>query len=358
MKAVRVPNRDGQVAAMALCLAAVLSLAPGAVLARDRPAEDFARIDANGDGNLSREEWLRRGNFERLDANGDGFLSLDEMRGMYRGHDDTSYAWKDAAGAPAGEPDPEALAALIDGATIDKETLCAIGRFKQCDAATAAKHGLFETGLGPVFPEGADCPGVDDYYALDYAFKRSREVVHGGMDMPAKWGTPIIAAAAGTVVGVFEGADTARGREIVLRHSPEDTGLPFWIYTQYAHLDRMPGFRAGQRVKMGDILGPTGNSGVSGKTHKDVSDRRPAIHFAAFYSSSPRYAVERGIVIPENGYWMDPTALYRKAPPIDSTAMKALPDSEKGVPISVMFEDGKTSPADTKLIWPYLCKRM
>jgi hypothetical protein len=37
--------------------------------------------------------------------------------------------------------------------------------------------------------------------------------------------------------------------------------------------------------------------------------------------------------------------------------MKALPGGEKEVPISVMFEDGTTSPAGTKLVWPYTCKK-
>ncbi len=30
---------------------------------------------------------------------------------------------------------------------------------------------------------------------------------------------------------------------------------------------------------------------------------------------------------------------------------------EKRVPIPVMFEDGTLSPADTKLVWPYMCVR-
>lgn len=56
-----------------------------------------------------------------------------------------------------------------------------------------------------MFPENAICPGIDDTFALDYSFKRSKEVYHGGINMPARWGTPMIAAAAGTVVGKFMG---------------------------------------------------------------------------------------------------------------------------------------------------------
>ena len=41
----------------------------------------------------------------------------------------------------------------------------------------------------------------------------------------------------------------------------------------------------------------------------------------------------------------------------DSDSMKALPDADKQVPISGMLDDGETSPANTKIVWPYTCTR-
>ncbi len=108
---------------------------------------------------------------------------------------------------------------------------------------------------------------------------------------------------------------------------------------------------------MGEVLGPTGNSGLSGSGGKQSTSRRPAIHFAVFYSENPNYALIDEIMIPVGGRWMDPIALYRQKLPLDSGAMKALPDEEKGVATPIMFEDGMTSPAATKLVWPYTCKR-
>lgn len=43
--------------------------------------------------------------------------------------------------------------------------------------------------------------------------------------------------------------------------------------------------------------------------------------------------------------------------PLDSAAMKALPESEKSVPIAVMYEDGEVTPAAAKFVWPYMCRR-
>lgn len=115
---------------------------------------------------------------------------------------------------------------------------CAIGRWRSCDIQQAIDRGLFETGLSPAFPAQAQCRGIDEGYAISYAARRGREQYHGGIDMPAPWGTPMIAAAAGTVVAKYAGENSPRGIEIVLRHSPEDTGIPLWIYTQYAPAPR------------------------------------------------------------------------------------------------------------------------
>ena len=44
------------------------------------PAERFKKLDANGDGTLSRTEWPRRPEiFDKLDANKDGALTLTEL---------------------------------------------------------------------------------------------------------------------------------------------------------------------------------------------------------------------------------------------------------------------------------------
>ncbi len=168
----------------------------------------------------------------------------------------------------------------------------------------------------------------------------------------------MIAVADGMVVGKYRGEKSYRGMEIILRHGPKDTGLPVWIYTQYAHFDALPGLKVGQRVRMGEALGPTGNSGKQlEKIGRLNRSRRPAIHFAVMFSASEQYVALRRGIIPVHGRWMDPNALYREKPPFDSQAMKALPEAEKKIPVAIMFDDGTVYPEDTRIVWPYTCER-
>ncbi len=260
-----------------------------------------------------------------------------------------------AQGSP--EQSVEAAKGRTTMDAIDPVTRCAIGRFLKCDdMKLAVARGLFETGLHPKPPGNAKCRELDHWYGMDYTSMRTRESYHGGIDIPAPRGTPVIAAAAGTVVGKYRGEKTPRGIEIVLRHSPEDTGIPLWIYTEYTHFLEMPALEIGQRVHMGENLGPTGNSGI-GEKGGDGSKRRNLVHFGVMYSTSEQYADILNKIIPVEGHWMDPVALFRKKLPLDSASMKALPESEKQVPISIIFDDGEAFPANTKIVWPYTCAR-
>jgi hypothetical protein len=244
---------------------------------------------------------------------------------------------------------------LVDKGSIDPETSCAIGRWQRCDIQEAVKRGLFETGLSPRFPEQVKCPEIDETYAKSYTHKRPREMYHGGIDIPAPDGTPIIAAMGGEVVAVYDGKGSPRGIEVVIRHTPEDSGLPLWIYTQYTHFSEMLPLTVGKRIHMGDVLGPTGNTGISPFTGIQSKKRRPALHFGAFYSTKSEYADFGDRIIPVNGHWMDPLSLYRGKLPIDSTSLKALPEEEKKVSVSVMLENGIIIHSGAKALWPYVC---
>ena len=255
----------------------------------------------------------------------------------------------------------------VAGSALDQATRCGILRLPKCDKKFAVDRGFFETGLSTRFPENVKCHGkIDEWYAKDLSGRGPRvgEAHHGGIDIPAPFSTPIIAVAAGVVVAKYNAENSIRGIEIILRHSPEETGAPFWVYTQYTHLSEMPGLEIGQRVRMGERIGLTGNSGTGtiAAQAQGKKGARPALHFGVHYSTSGQYAEIRApfpfeAIVPVDGYWMDPVALFRKAPPFDSASMKALPDAEKQVSVPVMFEDGETLPAKQKIVWPYTCTR-
>lgn len=341
-----IPSLSRSLSATLIPLLTVFAVPDGAA-AQMTPERFIGRHDANGDGNVSKDEYTgSRRPFEFFDMNGDGVATREEIETVL------------GAKRSGGDTAPLAAGPMQEGqiplSQIDAETRCGIGRNPRCDINIAIGRGLFSTGLEPHFPDDLECRGIDEGWAISYTAKRDKEQYHGGIDMPAPYGTPMLAAADGTVVAKSNEPSSYRGIEVILRHSPQDTGLPVWTYTQYAHFNEMPSVDIGDRVKMGQDLGPTGSSGFQ-RTNNPKKRRRPAIHFAVWFSEKAEFAVDGNDIIPLDGWWMDPNALYRQGPPFDSASLKALPDDQKRVDIPVMLKDGVTIPPATKLIWPYAC---
>ena len=218
------------------------------------------------------------------------------------------------------------------------------------DTKVQKKRGMFRTGLKPKFYNDAKCATCDDCWAIDYSYKREgNPAYHKGRDLPKPFDTPVLAMADGVVVGLFENIQSRKGVEVVLRHKPEQTGLPFYTYTQYSHFNKWPlNLKIGQKIKTGDVLGPNGNSGKRGK-----KTRRPALHFAVMYSKSPEWSFyERGFLV-KDGYWMDPVAFLRNEPPYENKKVKKLKD--KKVLVGYQNKQGKIVPEGSKKIWPFAC---
>jgi murein DD-endopeptidase MepM/ murein hydrolase activator NlpD len=89
---------------------------------------------------------------------------------------------------------------------------------------------------------------------------------HEGIDIAAPHGTPVRAAAAGTIADV--GRDRGYGRYVRIRHSD-------FIETLYAHLSRFGGAaEVGRRVTPDDVIGYVGSSGRSSGPHLHFEVRR------------------------------------------------------------------------------------
>ena len=133
-------------------------------------------------------------------------------------------------------------------------------------ALPASSAGSLELG-----PTGLAIPveGVSRRDLLD-TYKQARaggERVHDAIDIMAPRGTPVIAAAPGTVEKLF----LSKGGGGITAYIRSLDGK--WSY-YYAHLDRYaPGLAEGQRVDRGKLLGWVGFSG-------NANPEGPHLHFA------------------------------------------------------------------------------
>jgi murein DD-endopeptidase MepM/ murein hydrolase activator NlpD len=91
-----------------------------------------------------------------------------------------------------------------------------------------------------------------------------KEVFHGGLDLAAGMGTPVMAAQDGTVI--FEGLRGHYGNAIVLEHG---AGLTSW----YGHLSQIL-VKKGQIVKRGDVIGKVGKTGRATGPHLHFEIRK------------------------------------------------------------------------------------
>ena len=283
------------------------------------------------------------------------FTQRGERKRRRPGGDRNRKGSEDAVTTPVPCPECKNLDGFVPPSEISDEIRLMVGKAKgvQKKAVKVQQaRGGIETGLEANFINDAECPQIDsEQWAIDYSGKRPFPAIHKGVDIPQPVGTPIRAIAAGTVVGKFMNEDNRKGIEVMLRHTPDQTGLAFWTYSQYTHLREMSPLAIGARVELGQEIGKTHNTGKMGRRI-----RRDALHLAILYSDSPEWSNEGRFVIPKDSYWMDPNAFFRLKGPYDSASLKALPNDQKSVPTPYMKPDGSFVPADTKRIWPYPCK--
>ena len=126
--------------------------------------------------------------------------------------------------------------------------------------------------------EGGDTPSDPDL--LPGAPRDYRGGIHEGIDFPAPNGTPVLAAASGTVVRVDvsfldwtrEQQEIALYEALTLGYTPAATldrirGRQVWIdhgkgvITRYAHLSAVEPLTVGEKIEAGTLIGEVGSSG-------------------------------------------------------------------------------------------------
>ena len=120
-----------------------------------------------------------------------------------------------------------------------------------------------------VGPSGLALPVIGikpDQLSDTYDDARGQGRRHDAIDIMAAEGTPVIAAADGTIEKLF---NSVRGGITIYERWPDQK----WTY-YYAHLSAYaPGLAEGQQVKRGQVIGRVGHTG-------DASAAGPHLHFA------------------------------------------------------------------------------
>lgn len=117
-------------------------------------------------------------------------------------------------------------------------------------------HFQFIPSLNPVNPERSKRMASEfgrRFHPIDNKYKQ-----HFGVDISAKPGTPVHAAADGTVEKAFRSND-GYGNQVIIRHK-------FGFKTRYAHLYTFI-VKKGANIKKGDIIAFIGNTGKSTGFH-------------------------------------------------------------------------------------------
>ncbi|OGA25044.1 MAG: hypothetical protein A3I02_11330 [Betaproteobacteria bacterium RIFCSPLOWO2_02_FULL_67_26] len=218
------------------------------------------------------------------------------------------------------------------------------GEKKMGQARTdSGKNAIQASGLRPVYPVEARCPEIASPYASPTRYDGSARApwafggLHGGIDISLDEGTPLLALAAGTVAMKGEGG-MLEGIYLWLRHAPEDTGLAYWVYSKYQHLESMPDLEHGAPVRLGQVIARSGRTGTVGK-HYGMSGY-PHLHLTT--RKSPEDVVTVGSRESFGGAaLLDPLAIYHEA---------------GAVPIPYATADGKIATPGARVVWPVACR--
>ena len=165
---------------------------------------------------------------------------------------------------------------------------------------------------------------------------------YGEAPMAPSGGTPVLAIAAGTVISVGPGARSA-GCYVWIQHGPSDTGLPFWVYTLYRHVDPPSDIDVGATIKIVQVVGIAGNAAY------------PNPHVQTVVSRFDRYTTRGAALEVSDGRVVDPAIVYVKGFN-DFGDLERLARDQPSVLIPYATDDGTLRPAKARVIWPIACK--
>jgi murein DD-endopeptidase MepM/ murein hydrolase activator NlpD len=164
-------------------------------------------------------------------------------------------------------------------ATADPANTARVERDQRFGSSPGQGRGISPVIRGLRIPvDGAEIPTSPEL--LPNSPREYRAGWHEGIDFPADRGTPVRAAAAGTVIRIdrdfvdwdAESLGAALDAAVTLGYTPEETldrirGRQVWIdhgrqiVTRYAHLGSVAELFVGESVQAGQLIGTVGSSG-------------------------------------------------------------------------------------------------
>lgn len=218
------------------------------------------------------------------------------------------------------------------------------------------------TGLVPVFPAGFSCTAISSPFASPFRYDGSRRPVdrngglHGGMDISLDNGTPLLAVADGEVIAKGAGGQM-EGMFLWLRLAPVNTGLPFWTFAKYQHLSAIPELEIGSRVKAGQVVALSGDTGTKGGHYGAMG--YPHLHLSTHFGPVPEYTLLGmfGSMVKGEGATHDDTMILYMENIASRTDAHGLPEGKRQIPVSIVGPDGVIHPAGARTVWPVACRR-
>lgn len=117
---------------------------------------------------------------------------------------------------------------------------------------------------------------------------------HGGVDIRAPIGTPIVSIANGVVVKV-KNLETGDGKYVIIRHDNVDMGgVKETLYSGYQHLSEIIATE-GMKIKRGEVLGKVGMTGITTTPHLHFQIDKSTAPFHMYWPYSFREAADLGL---------------------------------------------------------------
>ncbi len=212
------------------------------------------------------------------------------------------------------------------------------------------------SGLHAVYPAQARCPEIVSAFGAQTRYdgsvrpKNAFGGYHGGIDITLAEGTSLLALAGGTVLSKGTGGPL-EGNYLWLRHAPADTGLAYWVYSKYQHLESVPALEVGQNVAVGQEVARSGKTGTIGKhygaagyVHLHLTTRKSAVGDESVVLRGPG----------ANAALIDPLVVFHEATQkTGGPAIAGLPPN--AVPIAHVRIGGTLVPPGTRVVWPVAC---